>query len=136
MPDGYRRHRPEETVLYQVVQEHLATFLEQARERGSHGVGLPQSVESELTAYLDCGILARGFTRLRCVECGNKLLVGFSCKRRGICPSCSARRMHDTAAHLVDRVFPLDVGVRQWVLSLRLRKAGCSHAGVRSGERC
>ena len=33
------------------------------------------------------------------------------------CPSCGGRRMADTAAHLVDRVFP-NVPVRQWVLSL------------------
>jgi hypothetical protein len=26
--------------------------------------------------------------------------------------------MHDTAAHLVDRVFPLKVATRQWALSL------------------
>ena len=33
------------------------------------------------------------------------------------CPSCSGRRMAETAAHLVDAVIP-DVPVRQWVLSL------------------
>ena len=27
-----------------------------------------------------------------------------SCKRRGICPSCTVRRMADTAAHLVENV--------------------------------
>jgi hypothetical protein len=32
-------------------------------------------------------------------------------------PSCGARRMVDTAAHLVDRVFQ-EVLVRQWVLTL------------------
>jgi hypothetical protein len=40
----------------------------------------------------------------------------FSCKKRGICPSCGARRMVETAAHLVDHVIPR-VPVRQWVLS-------------------
>lgn len=42
--------------------------------------------------------------------------MAFSCKRRGICPSCGARRMAQTAAHLVDHVIPR-VPVRQWVLS-------------------
>jgi hypothetical protein len=42
--------------------------------------------------------------------------VAFSCKRRGFCPSCGARRMVETAAHLVDHVIPR-VPVRQWVLS-------------------
>ena len=44
-------------------------------------------------------------------------LVAFSCKKRGFCPSCGARRVAETAAHLVDHVFP-QVPVRQWVLSL------------------
>ena len=37
-------------------------------------------------------------------------------KRRGFCPSCGARRMAETAAHLVDHIIP-PVPVRQWVLS-------------------
>ena len=44
------------------------------------------------------------------------MTLSFSCKRRGICPACGARRMAETAAHLVDHVIP-QVPVRQWVLS-------------------
>jgi hypothetical protein len=55
--------------------------------------------------------------RLRCGDCGHDKLVAFSCKRRGFCPSCGARRMAQTAAHLVDHVIP-HVPVRQWVLAL------------------
>jgi hypothetical protein len=58
-----------------------------------------------------------GFCCVYCDACGKDELVAFSCKRRGICPSCGARRMAELAAHLVDRVFP-DLPVRQWVLSL------------------
>src|SRR5437899_11748649 len=54
---------------------------------------------------------------LHCRDCGLDRLVPYSCKRRCICSSCGGRRMADTAAHLVDRVFPR-VPVRQWVLSL------------------
>jgi len=68
-------------------------------------------------AFLECGILAHGFLRLRCADCGHEKLVAFSCKRRGFCPSCGARRMSQTAAHLVEHVIP-SVPVRQWVLSL------------------
>ncbi|MGH8647633.1 MAG: transposase zinc-binding domain-containing protein [Gammaproteobacteria bacterium] len=42
--------------------------------------------------------------------------MAFSCKRRGFCTSCGARRMAETAAHLVDHVIPR-VPVRQWVIS-------------------
>lgn len=44
-------------------------------------------------------------------------MVAFSCKRRGICPICTARRMADTAAHLVDRVLPR-APYRQWVFTV------------------
>ncbi|MFT6331257.1 MAG: hypothetical protein ACJAYN_003207 [Bermanella sp.] len=43
-------------------------------------------------------------------------LVVFSCKRRGFCPSCGARRLAETAALLVDDVLP-HKPIRQWVLS-------------------
>ena len=52
---------------------------------------------------------------LRCGDCCHHKLVAFSCKRCGFCLSCEARRMAQTAAHLVDHVIP-HVPVRQWVL--------------------
>ncbi|MDP2242269.1 MAG: transposase zinc-binding domain-containing protein [Burkholderiales bacterium] len=77
---------------------------------------MPQFVKDEFDAFLECGILAHGFLRLRCTKYGHEKLVAFSCKRRGICPSCGARRMAETAAWLVEHVIP-KVPVRQWVLS-------------------
>jgi hypothetical protein len=74
-------------------------------------------VKDEFDAFVECGILAHGFLRLRCGDCGQDKLVAFSCKRRGFCPSGGARRMAQTAAHLVDHVIPR-VPVRQWVLSM------------------
>jgi hypothetical protein len=97
------------------VREHWKTFLAETEERA--GASLPRFVVGEFERYLGCGILANGFARVRCTACGDELLVGFSCKGRGFCPSCTTRRMHDTAAHLVERVIPR-VPVRQWVLSL------------------
>ena len=43
--------------------------------------------------------------------------IAFSCGSRSVCPSCTGRRMANTAAFLVDRVLP-DVPVRQYVLTL------------------
>jgi len=110
----YERRRPEETTLYQLVQEYLETFLAQVELET--GAGLPEFVKEEFDAFLECGILAHGFLRLRCADCAHEKLVAFSCRRRGFCPSCGARRMVETAAHLVDHVIPR-VPVRQWVLS-------------------
>lgn len=84
------------------------------------GGGVPAHVEAQFRAYLRCGVLAHGFARARCSGCGEDFLVAFSCKGRGICPSCNARRMAATAAHLTDHVIPR-VPVRQWVLSVPKR---------------
>ena len=115
---NYDRRRPEETLLYRVLQNHWRPFLADL-EAGSDGAGtpLPRFIVEEIEAYLRCGILAHGFLRVRCEECGDSRLVGLSCKRRGFCPSCIGRRMSDTAAHLVDHVLP-QVPIRQWVLTV------------------
>jgi hypothetical protein len=81
------------------------------------GCGNSEAGRTEFRSFLNCGILARGFLRLRCQSCGHDRLLAFSCKGRVWCPSCGGRRMADTAAYLVDRVLPV-VPVRQWVLSL------------------
>ncbi len=114
-PVHYERHRPEQTTLYRLVQQHAASFI--AHTESSTGGELPRFIKDEFDAFLECGILAHGFLRLRCGACGHDKLLAFSCKRRGFCPSCGARRMSQTAAHLVDHVIP-HVPVRQWVLSL------------------
>ena len=110
----YERRRPEETLLYQLVQEHAESFF--AQVEAQTGASLPAFVKDEFDAFLECGILAHGFLRLRCAECAHEKLVAFSCKRRGFCPSCGARRMVESAAQLVDHLIPR-VPVRQWVLS-------------------
>ena len=110
----YERRRPEQTLLHRLVREHLETFLAQVQART--GTGLPEFVRDEFGAFLECGILAHGFLRVRCVDCAHEKWVAFSCKRRGFCPSCGARRMAQSAALLVEEVMP-QVPVRQWVLS-------------------
>ena len=77
---------------------------------------LPKFVRQDFEDYLKCGLLEHGFLRVKCDSCCHEHLVAFSCKRRGFCPSCGARRMVESAAHLVDHVFP-EAPVRQWVLT-------------------
>ena len=111
--DGYARRRPEESVLYQVVEAHWPEF----RQRADEAVGLPRFVVREFEEFLRCGILERGLARLACRRCGHEMVVAWSCKRRGWCPSCCGRRIADVAAHLVDAVLPV-APHRQWVFSL------------------
>ena len=110
---AYRRRTPETEPLYRAMSGHLETFLAQLQATDRQ---LPRHVEQEMRAYLECGILAYGFLRVRCEDCGESRVVAFSCRKRGFCPSCLGRRMADTAARLTEEVLPL-VPVRQWVLS-------------------
>jgi len=110
---GYVRHRPEQTVLYQLIEEHYPAFVSTLEASGGH---LPSFVRQEFEEYLKCGLLEHGFLRVKCDGCLHEHLVAFSCKRRGFCPSCGARRMVESAAHLVDHVIP-EVPVRQFVLT-------------------
>ena len=113
-PPGYARHRPEDTLLYQLVEQHYPAIRELRSEAGRP---LPDYVEAEFEAYLGCGRLEEGFLRVRCERCHAEKLVAFSCKKRGFCPSCGARRMAEAAALLADEVLP-ERPLRQWVLSL------------------
>jgi hypothetical protein len=82
---NYERHRPETTLLFRTLQ---ARWLGFAGDMEAGGGELPAFVRDELRAYLRCGILAHGFLRVRCTDCGHSRVVAFSCKRRGFCPSC------------------------------------------------
>jgi hypothetical protein len=88
-------------VLHQVIAEHLESFL---AELAQEGMSLPRYVVEELRRYMPCGLLSEGFARVVCPACHEEILVAFSCKGRAFCPSCCARRMSDTAAHLVENV--------------------------------
>jgi hypothetical protein len=114
----YAPRDPCHTVLYKVIAEHLETFLASCND-DPETPGLPAYVQREFYDYLRCGILAHGFLRLGCDTCKKELLVPFSCKRRGFCPSCAGRRMAQMAAHLVECVIPW-VPTRQWVVSVPL----------------
>jgi len=116
----YRRREPDKTALYTIVNENIHSCLQQARKKSDHGYGYPRFVEREFENFLRCGLLRHGFVRVQCANCQNEQLVAFSCKGRGICPSCTARRMANTAAHLVDHVLP-EIPYRQWVISFPKR---------------
>ncbi|NBX29629.1 hypothetical protein EBR04_04135 [bacterium] len=78
-----------------MVSENLESWLawREASERP-----VPRYVEEELRGYLECGILCFGFGRALCTGCGQGFVIAFSCKGRGVCPSCNGRHMAQTAA--------------------------------------
>ncbi len=97
----FERHRSEQTLLYKLVEQYYPDF---EMQWASEGRALPDYVRQEFDEYLKCGRLEYGFLRVQCETCHAEHLVAFSCKRRGFCPSCGARRMAESAALLVDEV--------------------------------
>ena len=55
-----------------------------------------------LKRFFGCGNPMNGFARIRCPDCGHERLLVFSCKCRGSCPSCQARRAEEWAAWVVE----------------------------------
>jgi hypothetical protein len=126
-PFRYKRHEPEKTLLYEVLAREWDIWFAE-RQADTDRSPLPDDVEREFKAFFRCGLLQHGFLLLSCEGCGEKLPAAFSCKKRGFCPSCSAKRMSETAAHLIDNVLP-HAAFRQWVVtfphSLRYWMAAC-----------
>ena len=125
---GYRPRSPRND-LKEIVEDSLEELFRvwDARFRESYG-GLPPRVRELLERFLRCGDLHYGFVRLRCLnpDCKEKeeKLVPFSCKSRGLCPSCGQRRAVAWAERMVEEVLPI-VPYRQLVFTIpvALRKA-------------
>jgi len=82
------------TVLFEVVKKHYTTWHKNAKNP------VPKYIDKEFKNYLGCGILAKGFAYGHCEGCHKDFLIAFSCKGRGICPSCNTRTMVQIATHL------------------------------------
>ena len=54
---AYERHRPEQTLFYQLVEAHYPALIDQL---GQQGKGLPDHVRREFDDYLKCGRLEHG----------------------------------------------------------------------------
>ena len=110
-----QRRQPEQTVLYRTVQAHLETFLAQTAGDAERS-GVPGFVKREFEAYLRCGILRHGFTRLRCANCAFEHLLPFSCKRRGYAEWWNMRSTEAAPGATLRRVgaVPLMRGVRDF----------------------
>ena len=117
LPAAYRPRQALASPLYRVFQDHLEDYLaRRARDESSH----PAFVENSFRAFLECGVHRFGVVRFRCPACGQDLFVAISCKRRGACFSCDAKRAAVTAAHALDALLP-EAPYRQWVFVLPKR---------------
>lgn len=89
----YRPRCPQATPLYRLVEAHHTDVRDAWEERFEGHYGFWRtSTDKAVGVYLDCGILENGFARLRCGTYQAEFLVPFSCKGRGLCPLCAAKR--------------------------------------------
>ena len=117
----YKRRQPETSVLYQIVYHSRDDLGYQWESRFQHEFGvLRDEVTKTLDEYLNCGILAHGAARVLCDGCKYSLLIAFSCKRRGVCPSCGAKRAVKFAEHIYNEVIE-DVPHRHTVFTIPKR---------------
>ncbi len=72
---GYQRHSRKKTLLYQIIKQHYPDFLS---EMEAQDRPLPDYVQDEFEAFLECGRLENGFLRVCCKDCKHEHLVAFS----------------------------------------------------------
>jgi hypothetical protein len=104
----YERQTPETSLMYRVVARQWPRIV---ADYNAHGVTIPSYVSAEVERFLRCGILQYGFLLLRCPACDAEKVIGFSCKTRGLCSRCGARRHEQAAIRLESEVWP-QVGAR------------------------
>ena len=114
----YRPRDPRKTALWGLLDTLYERVKGSWEERFERRYGFWRGLADEVVArYLDCGDWNSGFARVRCRKCPQEFLVAFSCRGRGLCPSCGAKRAAELAAFLVEEVVA-DVGHAQWVFTV------------------
>ena len=93
-------------------------FLAEYESRFEKEYGFLRPIIKEVAErYLDCGNPRCGFARIRCPDCGEERLLMFSCRTRGFCPSCHAKRLEEWGEWMREELL-LDVPHRQVVFTI------------------
>lgn len=117
-PPRYRPRNPRATSLYQLLEAHYDIVKGLWEERFERRYGFWRGFyDTAVTRYYDCGLFESGFARVKCTRCPNEFLVAFSCKGRGLCPSCGAKRAAIFSELLQSQILA-DVPHAQWVFSI------------------
>jgi len=117
-PPLYRPRSPRQSPLYQLLDAHYERVKDLWDERFERRYGFWRGRwDTAVARFLDCRLFEPGFARIVCPSCRAELLVAFSCKGRGLCPSCGAKRAALFAELLQQHVLA-DVPHAQWVFSM------------------
>ena len=128
----YRSRKPLESDFHSLIRERFDDFRAAYPERYARKYGYWRPVfDKAVREFLKCGDLRAGFARVRCPDCRHEFFVGFSCKQRCICPSCSQKRTVLFGAHVAEDVC-LGVPHRQfvWTIPKRIRVFFRFHRGL------
>jgi hypothetical protein len=121
----YRPRRPRNTPLHKLFTRYWQNFLAAYDERFAAQYGSLRAVARRAgERYLKCGVFDYGFARVRCPDCGHDFLVAYSCKCRGLCPSCHKKRQLIFGEFLAQKVLA-DAGHRHIVFSIPRRIRHC-----------
>ena len=121
MAGVYRPRHPERTVLYRVLFHYFDRFQAEYEGRFEKEYGFLRPIIKEVVErYLDCGNPRCGFARIRCPDCRAERLLMFSCRTRGFCPSCHAKRLEEWGEWMREGLL-LDVPHRQVVFTIPKR---------------
>jgi len=118
MAGVYRPRHPERTAFYRVLFHYFDRFLAEYESRFEKQYGYLRPIIKEVVErYLDCGNPRCGFARIRCPDCQAEHLLMFSCRTRGFCPSCHAKRLEEWGEWMREELL-LDVPHRQVVFTI------------------
>jgi hypothetical protein len=117
-PPLYRPRNPRASSLYQLLDSHYESVKSLWEERFEGRYGFWRGLcDGAVASFLDCGLFENGFARVKCTLCPSEFLVAFSCKRRGLCPSCGAKRAAIFSELLAHHILA-NVPHAQWVFTL------------------
>jgi hypothetical protein len=120
MAGFYKQRRPENTDLYRLMKWHFPNFKRDYNEKYGdiYGFYRPE-IDKEIEKYLKCGIHKFGFARVKCKndDCGEEYLLPFSCKGRGICPSCIQKHSLEAEHRLIEGDILQEVPHRHIILT-------------------
>jgi hypothetical protein len=115
---SYRVKNPRKSPLWQCARRHFDEVVALYPEHYEPRYGRLRPIIPEVVQkFLDCGVLERGFARIRCDHCQHEYLLAFSCKSRWFCPSCHQKKVQTSAAFIVSQVLA-PVPHRHYVLAL------------------
>ena len=119
-PQGvYRQRDPRASPLYRLVVDHFEDLKSSYSDRFEETYGPWQPHwDSTVEKFRRCGDLHYGFARVYCRTCRHAFVVPLSCRTRGFCPSCEAKRRAVWAQHVIEDILPANLPYRMIVFTV------------------